>query len=138
MQHQVREGSMHEQTHKPNSNADFHSSGFRPFLHDCISRHTYTQPQCVNESVWKEGDDWRITSPLRGHTVLPPCPPPSSSAPACKDLLFQFRRDVRAVPPSPHTQTHIYSANICKPTQINLISASQEDNWDLKKIVVKN
>ena len=46
---------MHEQTHKRGKfNAYFHSSGARPFLHECISRHTDTQPQCVNESVCKE------------------------------------------------------------------------------------
>lgn len=56
----------------------------------------------------------------------------SACLPACRDLLFQFRRDVRPVPPSPHS----HSANICKPTHINLISEQgQEDNWDLKIIV---
>lgn len=112
---------MSRHTSALNSDAYFHSSGTRPFLHECISLHTDTQPSCVNESVCKGADDWRITSPLRGHTSLPSCPPPSSSAPACRDLRFQFRRDVRPVPPSPYTQTCIRSANICKTLHINLI-----------------
>ena len=91
---------MHKSTHKK-FNVYFYSSGTHLSLHECITRHTDRASQYASECVCSWRSENNVT-PKGSHlsSFSPSSRIHSFLLCACRDFPFQFRRDVRPVPPS--------------------------------------
>lgn len=114
---------LHRQIHKAahkKLNVYFYSLGTHLSLHECITRHIDRASQYVSECVCSWRSENNVT-PKGSH--LSPFSPSSlirsSLLCACRDFPFQFRRDVRPVPPSltQRLDSALFSPNIFKTHQ---------------------